>query len=106
MRYARNEQAQTSSTSALKLSGEYLRSGTAAASCWFRRPPRAPDVVPGSPAVWRASLRPIPWPLRSLHENAVHLSHDREHADKDRKSTRLNSSHVRISYAVFCLKKK
>src|SRR5690554_7083369 len=26
--------------------------------------------------------------------------------DQDRKSTRLNSSHVRISYAVFCLKKK
>src|SRR5215813_9418673 len=26
--------------------------------------------------------------------------------DRDRKSTRLNSSHVRISYAVFCLKKK
>src|SRR5690554_7405934 len=26
--------------------------------------------------------------------------------DSDRKSTRLNSSHVRISYAVFCLKKK
>src|SRR5690554_7745493 len=25
---------------------------------------------------------------------------------EDRKSTRLNSSHVRISYAVFCLKKK
>src|SRR5690554_7072499 len=31
-----------------------------------------------------------------------------EHGEKtrDRKSTRLNSSHVRISYAVFCLKKK
>src|SRR5436305_3652797 len=29
----------------------------------------------------------------------------REEAE-DRKSTRLNSSHVRISYAVFCLKKK
>src|SRR5207249_5916167 len=28
------------------------------------------------------------------------------YADKDRKSTRLNSSHVSISYAVFCLKKK
>src|SRR5690554_7571522 len=28
------------------------------------------------------------------------------YADEDRKSTRLNSSHVRISYAVFCLKKK
>src|SRR5436305_11317281 len=27
-------------------------------------------------------------------------------AAEDRKSTRLNSSHVRISYAVFCLKKK
>src|SRR5436305_3525895 len=31
--------------------------------------------------------------------------HSRAEA-KDRKSTRLNSSHVRISYAVFCLKKK
>src|SRR5690554_1109800 len=28
------------------------------------------------------------------------------HGSLDRKSTRLNSSHVRISYAVFCLKKK
>src|SRR5690606_39765918 len=27
-------------------------------------------------------------------------------ASEDRKSTRLNSSHVKISYAVFCLKKK
>src|SRR5437773_5761113 len=27
-------------------------------------------------------------------------------AQKDRKSTRLNSSHITISYAVFCLKKK
>src|SRR5699024_12485094 len=29
-----------------------------------------------------------------------------EFVDADRKSTRLNSSHVSISYAVFCLKKK
>src|SRR5436305_3662960 len=42
---------------------------------------------------------------------ASHI-HDRETTvhdrfpDGDRKSTRLNSSHVRISYAVFCLKKK
>src|SRR2546427_9560503 len=28
------------------------------------------------------------------------------HSDTDRKSTRLNSSHSQISYAVFCLKKK
>src|SRR5690625_6547224 len=30
----------------------------------------------------------------------------REEEELDRKSTRLNSSHVAISYAVFCLKKK
>src|SRR2546426_8578422 len=33
--------------------------------------------------------------------------HEEHHADhQDRKSTRLNSSHLVISYAVFCLKKK
>src|SRR3972149_3987395 len=31
---------------------------------------------------------------------------DRREAGRDRKSTRLNSSHSQISYAVFCLKKK
>src|SRR5690625_7709835 len=31
---------------------------------------------------------------------------DLHRADQDRKSTRLNSSHVAISYAVFCLQKK
>src|SRR3712207_7109112 len=31
---------------------------------------------------------------------------DRDHSALDRKSTRLNSSHANISYAVFCLKKK
>src|SRR5437868_7927267 len=31
---------------------------------------------------------------------------ERDRAGQDRKSTRLNSSHVSISYAVFCLKKK
>src|SRR5204862_2300653 len=31
---------------------------------------------------------------------------DRAAEGRDRKSTRLNSSHVEISYAVFCLKKK
>src|SRR3989442_4591807 len=37
------------------------------------------------------------------NERRVDLRRRRE---GDRKSTRLNSSHVRISYAVFCLKKK
>src|SRR5690349_21880979 len=36
--------------------------------------------------------------------NATHLRQSRGLVD--RKSTRLNSSHVEISYAVFCLKKK
>src|SRR5437868_12446993 len=34
------------------------------------------------------------------------LTKDNYGRDQDRKSTRLNSSHVSISYAVFCLKKK
>src|SRR5690606_40058045 len=35
-----------------------------------------------------------------------HARQPRLDVDGDRKSTRLNSSHVKISYAVFCLKKK
>src|SRR5690242_21370290 len=42
------------------------------------------------------------------HDAADFLVHalGRRLADQDRKSTRLNSSHMSISYAVFCLKKK
>src|SRR5699024_11629119 len=38
--------------------------------------------------------------------NHPHLLAHEQFLDEDRKSTRLNSSHVSISYAVFCLKKK
>src|SRR3712207_9004965 len=38
------------------------------------------------------------------HEQEDHCRDPDE--DEDRKSTRLNSSHANISYAVFCLKKK
>src|SRR5206468_10626882 len=42
-----------------------------------------------------------------LHRRAFRPAHDdQEEAAIDRKSTRLNSSHDQISYAVFCLKKK
>src|SRR3989454_11926912 len=41
--------------------------------------------------------------LRPAHRRA---RADRGPGDRDRKSTRLNSSHLVISYAVFCLKKK
>src|SRR5947209_14925968 len=43
--------------------------------------------------------------LRNAVAVGVKLAEQR-HGDRDRKSTRLNSSHANISYAVFCLKKK
>src|SRR5690625_6277786 len=43
--------------------------------------------------------------FRQERENRVGLLNEAR-ATRDRKSTRLNSSHVAISYAVFCLKKK
>src|SRR5690349_23918910 len=59
---------------------------------------------------WQAGGRPSPGYV-SRHPRALHVRLRR--ADDwevglagDRKSTRLNSSHVEISYAVFCLKKK
>src|SRR3712207_9543243 len=39
-------------------------------------------------------------------EELVQTSHEIAEVLLDRKSTRLNSSHANISYAVFCLKKK
>src|SRR5690625_6031859 len=46
--------------------------------------------------------------LGELTGQSAHLVETGEvrHESLDRKSTRLNSSHVAISYAVFCLKKK
>src|SRR3712207_8276443 len=44
--------------------------------------------------------------LTGRQEASRSLSRARERAGVDRKSTRLNSSHANISYAVFCLKKK
>src|SRR5687768_18573453 len=41
----------------------------------------------------------------ALDEHERHQAEDTDHV-QDRKSTRLNSSHGYISYAVFCLKKK
>src|SRR5690348_18114778 len=64
---------------------------------------------------------PRPWPLRHDACEVAHEDHagrlrgprilaaqgvDERRSDPDRKSTRLNSSHPSISYAVFCLKKK
>src|SRR5690606_21653183 len=43
--------------------------------------------------------------MKDLSKNLIDSKHEQNH-EQDRKSTRLNSSHVKISYAVFCLKKK
>src|SRR5690554_7618639 len=50
-----------------------------------------------------ATLRADPWTQKTL---LTGLTPELAAKALDRKSTRLNSSHVRISYAVFCLKKK
>src|SRR5438034_7397445 len=44
----------------------------------------------------------------AVHSDGLHETedHQNELPQRDRKSTRLNSSHTVISYAVFCLKKK
>src|SRR3989442_11015627 len=83
----------------------------------IRRPPRStlfPYTTlfrsdPGGPRARRDQVRAhgLRPPLR-LHRDGPRrgrLARVLE-LDRDRKSTRLNSSHVRISYAVFCLKKK
>src|SRR3712207_7335806 len=44
--------------------------------------------------------------IRNRLNQAVDLAGLRRKPFRDRKSTRLNSSHANISYAVFCLKKK
>src|SRR6266516_7124564 len=55
----------------------------------------------------RSTLFPYTTLFRSArHGHACHLQPEHECRHRDRKSTRLNSSHRTISYAVFCLKKK
>src|SRR3989442_4107851 len=80
---------------------------------------QAEEARAEAPALIRARLvsdpyflpifaRPLGHSLKDLPRAKQFLSMTarREGGAKDRKSTRLNSSHVRISYAVFCLKKK
>src|SRR3712207_7390480 len=44
--------------------------------------------------------------LHRVEDRHARVDHAPGRVDVDRKSTRLNSSHANISYAVFCLKKK
>src|SRR3989442_6853948 len=63
------------------------------------------DALPISAIHLRASRQP-PVPRQRLILDPLPELRTEERFLQDRKSTRLNSSHVRISYAVFCLKKK
>src|SRR5476651_366828 len=65
----------------------------------IRRPPRS-TLFPYT-TLFRSRLA-----LRQGRAARTLALHDAHHRRRDRKSTRLNSSHANISYAVFCLKKK
>src|SRR6266511_5271745 len=60
---------------------------------------------PGAPTLLPPPFGPDPArpePARLFFPTGIAI----DPTSRDRKSTRLNSSHVKISYAVFCLKKK
>src|SRR5256885_11138176 len=66
-------------------------------------------AVPGAPAQPQVEIGVHASPLQRWHGIPRHGTDAVEcnnRASRDRKSTRLNSSHLVISYAVFCLKKK
>src|SRR5258708_8863456 len=92
----------------------------------IRRPPRS-TLFPYTTLFRSPGLRPMPicrcckpccssivggWPKRKPcvvrfgQPPTIDEQHGLQHLQIDRKSTRLNSSHQIISYAVFCLKKK
>src|SRR3712207_7467254 len=74
----------------------------------FRSHRRAGPEGEDRRAVQRARRRRVGRAAREgLRADLLRVAGDREAAPVgDRKSTRLNSSHANISYAVFCLKKK
>src|SRR5690606_34674588 len=72
-------------------------------------PERAPDAVCDLPTLPQAALiYRLSGDLNPLHADpqVARTAGFERPILQDRKSTRLNSSHVKISYAVFCLKKK
>src|SRR5256885_12639559 len=78
----------------------------------IRRPPRSTlfpyTTLFRSPHCRHAPILPVPCPGCHPRDGLLPGCRRTVHAtgNRDRKSTRLNSSHLVISYAVFCLKKK
>src|SRR5207245_5860466 len=90
-----------------------------ATNCHHRSPHsfptrRSSDLCPSDRVGAAGGVRRVRIPLHSRRVRRDHPPDRRDRAparrgpdlDRDRKSTRLNSSHGSISYAVFCLKKK
>src|SRR3712207_8898854 len=67
---------------------------------------RARHRIGQRPAVADARGAPIADEVKAERLEAVEQTRRLQVFGQDRKSTRLNSSHANISYAVFCLKKK
>src|SRR5690606_41171427 len=88
------------STSKLRILGQALRSALSGGER---------DYTSGHLG-WAVLILSVPMILEMLLQSVFELADiffvSRLGAEADRKSTRLNSSHVKISYAVFCLKKK
>src|SRR3712207_7062165 len=80
----------------------------------IRRPPRSTlfpytTLFRSARKASLASSHPTATPIatpRTTFPTSSQASQRTPHSVTDRKSTRLNSSHANISYAVFCLKKK
>src|SRR5260221_6722107 len=70
----------------------------------IRRPPRS-TLFPYTTLFRSADAQAAPGVVRPPGRHQPHRR-ARVREGRDRKSTRLNSSHTVISYAVFCLKKK
>src|SRR2546422_1415941 len=72
----------------------------------IRRPPRSTLFPYTTLFRSRAGTLNVVWVTKSIHTMPQKPAGSALMMMKDRKSTRLNSSHGYISYAVFCLKKK
>src|SRR2546422_7636139 len=70
----------------------------------IRRPPRS-TLFPYTTLFRSSTTRPMSIPAQA-ERMGTPASINASEPPQDRKSTRLNSSHGYISYAVFCLKKK
>src|SRR2546430_5769774 len=72
----------------------------------IRRPPRS-TLFPYTTLFRSVSIGYLDIPNVLVYDSEITLAPDElAYFPLDRKSTRLNSSHSQISYAVFCLKKK